>query len=418
MNLKNKLAGDLLKKDKNLSQEAAQRIINNADLDAWICLIENSDYILDFIKRNAAQKLFYACNANNVSNLFEFLDYHSPDFDEFIASALVEYGNQEIEEEMLAILKNGTNQQKAYAAKFFCLIQKAEVSALLFETSQSDYKPLADNSAMALGEMKDQYSYQYYLDLLESDDEWKILNAAQFLSLYNNKEALLPMLRAMSKSTMSEHIAGEIASFEKLPSLFRDQNKEIQEMALECFDNILSGLVEVWPLSVCFNFEVKACIQTLLEDLQQGSDLSSKYSQLLLKAKNRIELFYENDEYKYDEDKNTLAELEDICALLNSYPESFWEAQIDNLFEEIENGSKKRKIAALNLFATLNIDYASKELIRFLEKCDDENIICETIITLSTIGGIGSIQNKENILQKINNENLKAIAENIFLMHV
>jgi hypothetical protein len=217
---------------------------------------------------------------------------------------------------------------------------------------------------------------------------------------------------------MSEHIAGEIASFEKLPSLFRAQNKEIQEMALECFDNILSGLVEVWPLSVCFNFEVKACIQTLLEDLQQGSDLSSKYSQLLLKAKNRIELFHANDEYKYDEDKNTLTELEDIYNLLNSYPESFWEAQIDNLFEEIENGSKKRKIAALNLFATLNIDYASKELIRFLEKCDDENIICETIITLSTIGGISSVQNKENILQKIKNENLKAIAENIFLTYV
>ena len=50
MNLKNKLTSDLLKKDKNISQNAANIIIDAVDLDAWICLVENADYILDFIK--------------------------------------------------------------------------------------------------------------------------------------------------------------------------------------------------------------------------------------------------------------------------------------------------------------------------------------------------------------------------------
>jgi hypothetical protein len=418
MNLKNNLVNDLLKKDRNISMAAAKTIIDTADLDAWVCLIENADYILDFIKRNAAQKLFSACNPNNISNLLKFLDYHHPDYDDFIASALVEFGNQDISNKIFDLLSIGTNQQKAYAAKFFCFANSPEAKEALFESSQSEYKPLADNCAMALGEMKDETSFNYYLELLSSDDEWKVLSAAQFLSLYNNQEALLPMLRAMSESTMSEHIAGEIASFAKLNELFRSQNDEIKELSMECFDNILSGLVQIWPLSVLFNFEIKSCIETLFDMLQQNDNLTTRCSQLLLKAKNRIELFYENDEYKYDEDKNTLQELDDIYQLLNSYPEAFWEAQIDNLFEEVENGSKKRKIAALNLIADLKVDYATQEIINCLKDSDDENILCELIITLSNIGGISNISNKDEILAKITNENLKAIAENIFLTSV
>ena len=57
MNIKNTLISDLLKKDKTLSQQAAEAIINNKDIDAWKYLIENSDYIMDFIKNNASKKL-------------------------------------------------------------------------------------------------------------------------------------------------------------------------------------------------------------------------------------------------------------------------------------------------------------------------------------------------------------------------
>lgn len=417
MNCKNKLVEDLLKKDKKISQDAANKIIDTADLDAWVYLVENIDYIMDFIKRNATQKLFMACNTQNISNLFEFLDYHSPDLDEFVASAFAEFCNEEIMDAMSELLKNGTNQQKAYAAKFFSIVTTPEMSEILFEASKNDYSPLADNCAVALGALEDKKSYDYYLELLSNEDEWKVLTAAQFLSLYGDKRVILPMLRAMSKSTMSEHIAGEIASFEKLFMLFRDKNPEIQALSLECFDNILSGIVQIWSLNALFSFEVKACVKTLLELLKEDGSFKTQYSQLLLKAKNRLEFYNNNDEYKYDEDKNTLQELDEICNLLNSYAESFWEAQIDNIFEELDSENQKRKIAALNLISDMKIDYATQELIKKLNT-DDEKMLCEIIITLSNIGGVSQISDKDTILSKIENTTLKAIVENIFLTAV
>lgn len=417
MNLKNKLTSDLLKKDKNISQNAARIIVDNTDLDAWVCLVENADYILDFIKRNATQKLFFACNEQNIFNLFEFLNYHSSDLDDFIASAFAEFCNDEIIEKMFELLEEGTNQQKAYAARFFSLVHNSGATELLFEGSKSDYKPLANNCALALGEMRDKASFDYYVELLSSEDEWKVLHSAEFLSLYGNRDVVLPMLRAMSNSNMSEYISSEIASFEKLYNLFNSENEEIQELSLECFDNILSGLVHVWPLSVLFDFEVKSCLESLLDLIQQKGRFQQRCSQLLLKAKNRLELFNQNDQYKFDEDKNTLAELEDICGFLNSYPETFWEAQIDNLFDELNLDDSKRVIATLNLIAEMKIDYASKFLVQKLDTTD-EKILCEIIITLSHIGGIGQISDKKEILEKIANPNLKAIAENIFLTAV
>jgi len=417
MNLKNKITSDLLKKDKNISQNAANSIINDTNLDAWICLVENADYILDFIKRNATQKLYFACNEQNIFNLFEFLNYHSSDLDDFVASAFAAFCNDEIVERMFKLLDDGTNQQKAYAAKFFSLVHNPNAIELLFEGSKSDYKPLANNCAVALGEMNEQASFDYYVELLSSDDEWKVLNAAEFLSLYGNRDVVLPMLRAMSNSTMSEYISSEIASFDKLYNLFTSDNEEIQELSLECFDNILSGLVHVWPLSVLFDFEVKACLETLLNLIQQEGKFNKRCSQLLLKAKNRLELFNQNDQYKFDEDKNTLCELEDICGLLNSYPETFWEAQIDNLLYELDSSNGKRVIAALNLIADMKIDYVAKDLVKKLD-ANDEKVLCEIIITLSHIGRVSEISNKGEILEKIKNPNLKAIIENIFLTAV
>ena len=66
MKLNNKNASDLLQKDKTKSNNAAKNIINNKDIDAWKCLIDNSEYIFDFIKDAACEKLLNACTKDNV----------------------------------------------------------------------------------------------------------------------------------------------------------------------------------------------------------------------------------------------------------------------------------------------------------------------------------------------------------------
>ena len=42
MNLPNKWASDLLGKDRQKAQIAAEHIINTPDIEAWQCLIDNS----------------------------------------------------------------------------------------------------------------------------------------------------------------------------------------------------------------------------------------------------------------------------------------------------------------------------------------------------------------------------------------
>ena len=412
MNIKNALISDLLKKDKTISQNAACKIIDTQNIDAWIYLIENADYIMDFIKNNASKKLLLACNENNIENLFAFLEYHSPSFDEFIAQAFFKFNNEKIEKRMEELLRDGTSHQKAYATKYFCLNPKNEIAKILFENTKNTYNFLSENSAQALGILKDKNSYNYYLEKLSSNDDWECLDAARFLSLYGNQDAILPMLRRMATSSINDYISGEIASLEAMPNLIMSENNEIQELSLECFDNILSSLIQIWSLSVIFDFEIKNCLEIILSKSKENNSFKGQYAQLLLKAKNKFDLYHQNNEYTFDEDKNTIEEIKNICELLNSYSEEFWEAQKDNLFEELTS-TKKRKIAALNLISELKMDYALDELLKLLND-SDENIICETILTLSNFDMINKIENKQEILDKINNSNLKAMIEGHF----
>ena len=58
------------------------------------------------------------------------------------------------------------------------------------------------------------------------------------------------------------------------------------------------------------------------------------------------------------------------------------------------------------------MDYATDELLNMLN--EDESIISVAILALSGFGAINTIKNKEEILEKINNPNLKAMIEEIF----
>lgn len=417
MNLKNKLAADLLKKDKKVSNDAAYRILNDKDLDAWICLVEEGEYVFDFIKRFASQKLLNACTPDNVYNLFDFMKYYSVDWDEFVAQALAEFCDDEILEKCLELMASGTKQEKAYCAKFFSYVKNDGALEDLFENSKSQYPPLAGNCAVALGEMRDEASYEYYLSLLNSDDDWDKLQASQFLSLYGNRDATRPMLEAMNCSTMSEHIAGEVASLNKMSKLITAEDENLKELSLECLDHLISGLVEIWPLGVLFDFDIKSCLGVLLDSLVEEDTFAGRYSQILLKAQNRLNLFNENSEYQYDEDKNTLDELKNICEMLNSFSEDFWEAQVDNLINEIENNNDKRQIAAISLIATLKIDYALPYLIKKLD-VKNETILCEIIIAIGQLGGVKQIEDRDKILDRMENQTLKAIVQNIFFTAV
>ena len=256
MKLPNKWASNLLNKDKQLSIKAAQHIINNSDTEAWQCLIENSDYIFDFVKEKAGKNLQSAINHHNYNNIYPFLKKHSPDWDEHLILGLIQLDLDCITESMLNLLATGDENEKAYAARYFTFVKEESAKKHLFSASLCEYQPLKINAARALAILEDEESYNYYLERLENGDDWEKIDAAQFLSTYGDKKAFFPILKAMNKSGMSEYLAGEAAMLDDIKNYFNHVNEELKTLSLECFDNILSGLAEVWSLSALLDFKV------------------------------------------------------------------------------------------------------------------------------------------------------------------
>ena len=419
MKLNNKNASDLLQKDKIKSNNAAKNIINNKDLDAWKCLVENSEYIFDFIKDAACEKLLNACTKDNINNLFDFMQYYDMGFDDFIAAAFEKFQNEEINKKFLSLLKDGSESEKCYAAKYFCYVQNQNAQKLLFENSKSTNDALSQNCALALASMKDMEAFEFYKNQLKSDDDWQKVQAVQFLSFYQDKNILPDMFRAMKNSSMKEHIAGEIALSTDISEYFNSPDSELKELSLECFDYIISSLSEIWSLSTIIDFKISKSLNIIFELTKNQNDpFKGKYSEILLKARSMFNLFNEFDEYKFDEDKKTLQELNKICSFLNSLSNDFWEAQIDDLLDELTSENKARKSSAINLISYLELNIASQYLLEVLDSEENEQMICEIVMALSKLNCIPQIKNKKEITEKIkHNENIKAIVESLFANH-
>jgi len=412
MILPNNRASELLGKDKNKAAKAAEHIINTPDIEAWKCLIDNADYLFGYIKEKAGKFLAKAINKDNIEKVFSLFSYHSYDWDGYLVQALSDYSDENLNIKFLELLKTGTDQEKAYAAKYFCFVDDKNAASVLFDTAKSDFQPLKINSAEALGNLKDEFSYNYFIGKLQSLDDWDKIEAAQFLANYGNKNAAVPMLKAMSESGMKEHIAGEIAGFINLFEFFENPDMEIQLLTLEAFDNILSGMAEIWPLTVLIDFKIYECIDKLIEITNKNPDslLSGKYAQLLLKARTKVILFVENSQYTFDEEKAILNELEEIYHLLVSENEEFWNKQYENINKELMEADSKRKISAISIINELELKDSVPYLIKLLSNVSEsEMIICESIMTLAKMNHLNDISNMNEVLSRVENQNIAAI---------
>ena len=96
----------------------------------------------------------------------------------------------------------------------------------------------------------------------------------------------------------------------------------------------------------------------------------------------------------------------------------FWEAQIDDLLDELTSENKARKSSAINLISYLELNIASQYLLEVLDSEENEQMICEIVMALSKLNCIPQIKNKKEITEKIkHNENIKAIVESLFANH-
>ncbi len=402
------LVKDLTAKDEQKAFCAAQEIINKTNTEAFKLLADKSEFLFDFVKNNVCKRLNKAINQNNYRNLFAFLKIYCPDFEDVIIGSLAKFANEEMTDEMLELLEQGSDEEKAYAAKYFSYIPDTIAIDDLIQYAFEDNEALAFNAAKALGAMNANIAYQKAIELLNSDDEFTVLKAVKFLVAYENKNAVEPILKAMEHSSMSENIAGEIPYIQSIMELLTTYDDK--SLVLLCVDNILSGLGEILPLNQIFCFELFEVLSFLIEYNIKNKD--SQAAAILLKALSKFEMLNENEEYTFDEDKNTKQEINEIYNLLKNQQEYFWNAQ-KNLVKNELNPSlpNYRTSSALRVIAEYNLTQAADE-VKSLLNSENEILLCEAVIALKNLNMLDGI-NKDEIIGKVKDENKKALIQSL-----
>lgn len=367
-------------------EPVAKHLVNDCDITLFKELVESESFLFDFVKQNVAERIRAQINENNYKNLIEFLKFYSPSYEDAIVSTLVKYADEDLTDLLLEKFENGTDDEKTYCAKFFGAVQDPLAYRFLFENAYSDNEFLAQNCASSLALWKDEKSYNEALEKLKSDDEFEKLSAVKFLSAYGNKNALPEIFNAMKNSAMAENIAGEIPYIENLFELL----DKYYEDTLLTINFIINGLGEILPLSVLFDYELFEVFENLINNRND-----SKSRVVLLNAREKFDTLTENDEYLFDEDKNTKNEVQDIKKLLKN---------ADDLEKFINDELNEN-----SLFVFTALDFATDLLkIRELLKSNNQTVILKTAEILKKLGNLD--ENAKTIaLLKVTDLNIKTI---------
>lgn len=401
------MSNDLVKKLTGKTPKdfefAAAQIINNSDVDTFCALVAQSDFLFDFIKKNVNQRLTNAVNKGNYKNLMSFLTVYSHDYEEFIVSSLAKFANEDLTDEMLELLENGTDEQKAYCAKYFSRINDTLALDSLKKYAFSEFDALATNCAIALCAMQDKDSYNLALEKLKSNDEFEQISAVRFLSAYKDENCLPALFEAMKKSSMPENIASEIPYIKSFIELLDTEFKADTILAI---NYIINGIGEIIMLGQLFDFQLFEVLQKMISMPANGTTAT-----VLLSAKLKFEQLTENEEYIFDEDKDTKQEVYEIKNLLNHEPETFWTKQKE-LFTSELNEKSDFVFSALELVQDLNLTQSFDKLKELLQS-DNQTIVLKTVEVIKNLGKLNEI-NKDEVLTKISDENIKLIIQSLF----
>lgn len=375
-------------KNKQDFEPVAKSLVDNSDVELFRELVERDGFLFDFVKNNVAQRIYNACDEKNYKNLLKFLDYYSPSYDDAIVSVLAKYADEDLTDEMLEIFENGTEAQKCYCAKFFSYVQDPLALDMLRENSYTANDSLNANCAATLGIWHDTESFNEALAKLKSEDEFEKLAAVKFLVIYGDRAAIPAILEAMKTSSMSENIAGVIPYLISLQELINTD----YENGLLVLSNIINGLGEILGLYLVIDFEIFNALEDLISQPPTGAG-----AVVLLQAREKFEILTENDEYMYDEDKNTKDEIKDIKKLLNSVSKKKLQPQIDS------------EIRETSPFVFTALDYTDNEdLVRELLRGKNQTLILKTLEVLKRMGVLDNTA-KTVALLKVSDENIKSI---------
>lgn len=386
---------DLIKKltGKNPSEyePIAKAMIDNSDIELFKKLVEQDDFLFEFIKDNVAKRIQKACNSDNYINLLDFLGVYSPSYDTVIAEVLYNYGGDAVFVRMKDLFLNGSEQQKAYAMKYFSLALSDDVRELLpqiREAAKSDFEPLAMNSIEVLAALNDEVSKNEAIQKLDCNDEFEQYNAVKFLVSYGAKDVLPKLIETMKKSGLSENIASELPYLVPLNELLEND----YENGLLVMANIINSIPEIISPSAVCNYDLRNAFDYII-----SRPLDSASSVVLRMAKDKFEELTSNEEYLFDTDKNTKDEIKSINSILASLNSSKLNSFLyDELYDESD-------------FVFFALDYVDEvEELETLLESKNQTLILKTLTIMKDKGFLDP-KHKDIALQNITNSDIKNI---------
>jgi len=369
-------------------EPVAYSLINTPDIDLFAELVGKEDFLYDFIKQNVSKRLEKNCNKGNYLNLIKLLKYYSPSYEDFIIGQLVKYADEDLTDTMLDLLENGNENEKTYCAKYFSFIKDPLALDLLKQNAYSENSYLSANAIKTLSEFGEREIYDEAIRKLKSDDEFEQLSGAKILVSYGDKSSCENIINAVKTASFAENIASELPYLMPL----REIVKKYASDGLYVLNQIISGLGEVSGLSQVFDFEIYEILESLI-----NGDMTSQSAVVLLNAKDKFETLTENDEYLYDETKDTKEEIRDIKNLLDTADRLY-------LSELADNELKPESLFVFNALEFTNNTPKVRELL----SSENQTLVLKSVETLKKLGTL-TAQDKDTALENISNENITDI---------
>ena len=378
----------LTSKNPNDFEEVAYNLINLPDVELFRQLVEKDDFLFDFVKKNVAQRLEKKCNSSNYLNLLSLLKYYSPFYEDFIVSTLAKNADEDLTDKMLEIFENGSVDEKTYCAKYFSLVKDTLAIDLLNKYAFDGNGSLSSNCASTLAVLNDETCYNKAIEMLDDKDDFTKLDGVKFLVSYGKIDAVDKIIETMKNSSMAENIAGEIPYLIDIFELY----KKNQQDCLYVVNSIINGLGEILGLSQVFDYRLYEFFEMLIKNKK-----TSQTSVVLLNAIDKFDTLTENDEYLFDETKDTKQEISDIKNLLQT-------ADVGELYYLADNELKSD-----SLFVYTALDFTENEnLVRSLLLADNQTVILRALEVLKQMEVLTN-DDKTKALENINDTNIKSI---------